>query len=86
MGDVVKISGFGEDGIVAESIYVLDGGLGKFRLRGVIKGIDTVEDGIFMQVLGTDILVDESTSIRSRGLGWLTIYRYLRSKLVRVSM
>ena len=70
VGDVVKINGFfGEDGIVAESIYVLDGGLGKFRLRGLIKGIEPVEDGIFMQVLGIDILVDESTSIRSRGLG-----------------
>ncbi|HND36472.1 MAG TPA: DUF5666 domain-containing protein, partial [Nitrosomonas sp.] len=70
VGDVVKINGFfGEDGIVAESIYVLDGGLGKFRLRGLIKGVEPVEDGIFMQVLGIDILVDESTSIRSRGLG-----------------
>lgn len=70
VGDIVKINGFfSEDGIVAESIYVLDGGLGKFHLRGVIKGIESVEEGVFMQVLGIDILVDESTSIRSRGLG-----------------
>lgn len=70
VGDVVKINGFfSNDGIVAEEIYVLDGGLGEFRLRGAISAIDSVEDGIFMQVLGLDIFVDKSTSIRSRGLG-----------------
>lgn len=70
VGDIVKVNGFfGQNGIVAKEIYVLDGGLGKFRLRGMIQHLESVDSGVLMGVLGIDILVDETTSIRSRGLG-----------------
>ena len=70
VGDIVKVNGFfGQNGIVAKEIYVLDGGLGKFRLRGMIQHLESVDSGVLMGVLGIDILVDETTSIRNRGLG-----------------
>lgn len=70
VGDIVRVNGFfGQNGIVAKEIYVLDGELGKFRLRGMIQNLESVDSGVLMGVLGIDILVDEATAIRSRGLG-----------------
>ena len=77
IGDAVRVTAFfGEEGIVAEEILVLQMRGEQFRLRGHITEVesDALEiDGEFLtrlQLLGVDVFVGSETRITQRGVGF----------------